>query len=205
MQKLNNLLVIFFIIFLQSNLIYSLDKNEVYNKLKSQYNDLQTISLEFKSDGKYSQTTFFTAKRGNKYRISTNDREIFCNSTTIWNYSVRDKNVIISNVKSSKSPSLEQIFFDFAKNYQPIKFTKNHTSKGKNSSVLELEAKDNRSEQYNQINLILNDIFQIIGIELVKNYKSEKYSVSNIKLNEKLDDKYFEFNKNDKIEIIDLR
>lgn len=199
----------FFIFLFLINYSYSLalDKDEVFNKLKSLYSGLETISFDFSSNSKFGLSASLIAKKGNKYRITMDSREIYCDSKTIWNYSIRDNNVLISTFKDINNNSLEQVFFNFIKNYSPINLYKENNTKGKEDLILELQANDPKNSIYDKINLSIDNKLIINGIVLFKNYQKESFNINNIKLNEKIDDKYFEFNKKnkDKLEIIDLR
>lgn len=203
MQELSKIIILLLIFNISNSL--SNDKDEIFEKLKDKYSNLVSISFDFKSDNKMGLEANITAKKGNKYRITMKERLIYCNSKTVWNYSIRDKNVLISNFNNLKSGSLEQIFFDFVKNYNAIKSSKSINSTGKNYTSIELQAIDKKNADYDSIELQIDDNLSINGIVLVKNYKKESFIISNIKLNDKIDDKYFEFDGNDKIEKIDLR
>lgn len=203
MHELSKLIIV--VLFVNFNLSFSNDKDEVFNRLKDKYSNLETISFDFKSDSKLGISASIVAKKGNKYRITMNERVIYSNAESIWNYSIRDKNVLISKFKNLKSGSLEQIFFDFVKNFKASSLQKTNNSKGENSRMLELVPIDTKNNMYDKIEFSIDDKLNINGIVLVKNYKKESFIISNIKLNEKIDDKYFEFENKDKIEIIDLR
>jgi len=203
MQKLSKIIILLLIFNISNS--FSNDKDEIFNKLKEKYSNLESISFDFKSDNKMGLQASISAKKGNKYRITMKERVIYCNAKTVWNYSIRDKNVLISTFKNLKSGSLEQIFFDFVKNYKAIKSHKSNNSSGKNHTSIELQAIDEKNAAYDSIELQIDDNLSINGIVLVKNYKKESFIISNIKLNEKIDDKYFEFDGNENIEKIDLR
>lgn len=203
MQELSKLIIV--LLMLNFSHSFSNDKDEIFDKLKDKYSNLQTISFDFRSESKMGISASITAKKGNKYRITMNERVIYCNAESIWNYSIRDNNVLISKFKNLKSGSLEQIFFDFVKNYNAGSLKKINNSAGKNSTLLELVPIDTKNPMYDKIELFIDDKLDINGIVLVKNYKKDSFIISNIKLNDKIDDKYFEFENNDKIEIIDLR
>ena len=203
MQELSKFIIV--LMMLNFSLSFANDKDEIFNRLKDKYSNLQAISFDFKSDNKFGISASISAKKGNKYRITMNERVIYCNAESIWNYSIRDKNVLISKFKNLKSGSLEQIFFDFVKNYKASSLQKTNNSAGKNSTLLELVAIEPKTAMYDKIELSIDDKLNIIGIVLVKNYKKDSFIISNIKLNEKIDDKYFEFENKEKIEIIDLR
>lgn len=202
MQKLIKILIYLLLAF---NFLYSQDKNSVFNSLVKEFKDINSIYIEYKSLDIPNLSGSILAKKGNYYKITTNDRLIVCDSKTIWNYSLIDKNVIISNVKNLSSASLENVFFQLIDNYEPTDLNKVTNSKGLTFFELYLKSKDNSTTTFDKIILILNSKNKIEEIKLYEKFRNTNIKIEQINLNVKTDDNTFKFEVNEKMEIIDLR
>jgi len=185
--------------------IYSqTDAEKEYRSLKKIYGDMKTVSFDFTDKNMPNVSGNIIAKKGNKFILDFANRTIYCDGTTIWNYSARDKNVILSNFDShSSETSIETIFFSMMDNHKPLSLTKSINSAGNKLMVLELEFiadKNNRIIlEYYPDNLV------IATVTIINNYVQDTWLINNLKINTELADDRFIFKTNDKLEIIDLR
>ena len=195
---------------LSIDLSAELSKESVNNKLKEKYEDISSISFGFSSLDNYNFKGAIKAKKGNKYILSMPGRDIVSNGKTIWNVATADKKVIISNYEDSGegSLSIENLFFHFLDNYEPTELAKESSSKGKSQYVLTLNpsVSDFQFGNYSQIRLWLsiNDL-NIEQIELSGDYEINTYAIEDIKTNNKIKDRTFDYIPEEEMEIIDLR
>ncbi len=183
------------------------DKDKIFEKLKKQYAELQTISLNFT----LNENTFIkgqlNAKKGNKYILSFGNKIIYCNNKTIWNYSPTNNSVIISNYDdNNESISIEKIFFQFTEDFKAEKLYKNQISNNESSTILELIPKNSNQSDISKIKISINtNNLNISNVVIVSNYNEESWKISNLKLNTNIDDNRFDFKVPENVEIIDLR
>lgn len=203
MLNLSKILLLLLIVNISN--AFAIDKNEIFDKLKAKYSSLETISFDFVNTSSKNIRASITAKKGNKYKMFFNNRIIYCDSKTIWNYSINDHNVLISNYKNHKNGSVEQIFFDFVKSYSPQKISSSSNTQKSKNYLLELIPIEKKNDSFDKIEIAIDDALNIKSFTTIKNYQKNTFELSNIKLNEQIDDKLFIFENKENIEIIDLR
>jgi outer membrane lipoprotein-sorting protein len=183
------------------------DKDKLFEKIKLQYSELQSVSLNFTLNDNSAVKGQLLAKKGNKYILSLGNRKIYCDGKNIWNYIPTNKNVIISSFEEhGESVSIEKIFFQFTNSYKPAKLYKNQSSNSESSSILELVPKNESENEITMIKLNINpNTLDIHNVILVRNYNEESWAISNLKLNPSTADNKFIFNIPEKVETIDLR
>ncbi len=193
-----------------SQLFAQYDKVEVFEKIKKKYGNISAISVDFfnaqDSRVKYS----LKAQKGNKFNLRTDNRRIISNGKTIWNYSVHNKNVIISDFDEGISSfTLDYFFFNVLPQLVPIELKSELSSSMKKNNILLLNYK-NKSELgeagFNYVKLFLSsDFSKIMEIELNGDMGQQNWVIQKIKANPKLKNKLFEFKAPKDVEIIDYR
>lgn len=183
------------------------DKDKLFDRIKSDYSDLKSLSLNFVLNENPAVKGSLMAKKGNKYILTVANRKIYCDGKTIWNYVPENKNVLVSNFEShGESASIEKIFFKFTNNFTPVKLYKNQTGRRGSSRVLELKPTEDNDDDITLIKLIINpDNLDIYSITIVRNYAEESWEISNLKLNPNIADNKFMFVAPENVELIDLR
>ncbi len=197
------LVLIIFNILIQD--VYCLDHSELYNLLKQKYSHLDKISFDYQNAENKNFTGNLIAKSGNKYKINLGNRIIYCDSKSVWNFSILDKNVIISNFNSLKSGSIENLFFDLINKYKSEKLSNINNSKGHSRYLLTLLPIKQDDKLFDKVELFLDQNNNINTVSIIKNYQKETWNIFNVKLNEKVDDILFKFENKNNIEVIDLR
>jgi outer membrane lipoprotein-sorting protein len=180
------------------------DKDELFDNLKGKYKNIKSVSLSFHRKGD-NISGELKAKTGNKYHLSVKNRIFVCNGKTIWNYSSKDKSVVISDYEESNSPiKIEEIFFTFLNKYTPAELRTEQTSSGKSTYILLLKPVE-VTETSKEIKLhIEKDNLNIIALESNNNGNWDLWEID--KLNtKKLSDKLFDFVPPDNTHITDLR
>ncbi len=187
---------------------FSADKNEIYNTLKSKFSGINTIHLRF-YDPVSSVKGDITASKNDKYIINLYERTICSDGNTIWNYSEKDSNVLISSFNSFDSElSVESLFFELLENFEPSKITAYKSSAGVSGYKLHLTSKKDYYNPHNikNIELIINqDNYEIREILYKQDYSEYRWKISDLKINPEIKDSDFRFEIKQGIEVIDLR
>lgn len=195
MQRLTSYFIIFIF---QLNILFAINKKDVLKDLQTKFQNIDNIYFEFHLKNDNSNIGTINAKKGNHYKIVFNNRVIICNGDILWNYSVNDNKVLISNFKQLENVSIESFFFEELKNCSPVSLKSlNIAEKDKK---YELKLKNNKTN-FEYI-LYLNNSYDIVSI-IIGNDELEWY-INNLEINKSSNEKY-EFRTSDKMEIIDLR
>ncbi|MBX3042313.1 MAG: outer membrane lipoprotein carrier protein LolA [Candidatus Kapabacteria bacterium] len=195
------------VIFAKISLFSQMDKDKLFENIKTKYSNLNSLSLNFVLNENSAIKGELIAKKGNKYVLSVSGRKIYCDGETIWNYVPENKNVLISNFEShGETASIERILFEFTNNFVPLKLYKNQTTYGKSVHTLELVPGSEQQDDITMIKLDMNtDTHDIYQISIIRNYAEESWRISNLKINPKIADNQFNFVPKDDVELIDLR
>ena len=121
----------FLILFLLTYSLSAQTKDEVFSKIVKKYKNIGSISFSFQNEEITGFAGILKAKKNNKYIIEANDRIIKCNGKTLWNYSISEKKVIISDFEENyvEENSIETIFFNFLNDYEPNDLKSEQSSK----------------------------------------------------------------------------
>lgn len=185
------------------------DKKAEYNKLVEKYSGLKSLSTKFSIDGNYRVTGSIRAKKGNKYLLDLGNRIVVSNGKTLWNYSKRSNNVVISKFDESNMDfSIEQFFFNYLLAYIPTELKSESKSKGDFYYILRIEP-ENKEKMLLGVNYI--DIkydpknYNIIGLNIAEGNQIQYWRLEDFKINPVLNDSLFEFTPPKDAEIIDMR
>ncbi len=194
MRSLISVLLVFTFVYYS----YPIDKKSLFNDLKQEFNDLNSIEIYFVNRDNPDINGHIIAKKGNKYRITMGDRIISSDGATVWNYSSTQNTVLISNFKEINSSSLENLFFTEINNSKPL--TLNSINSSSKPYTYELSILNEESEV--KYKLFLTDtktIHSVLFDDIDEEWIIEKLN-KNISTPNSFEPK---FNKD--IEIIDLR
>jgi len=182
-------------------------KDNLFEKLKAQYSNLESISLNFTLNENKAVNGQLLAKKGNKYVLSIANRKITCDGNTIWNYVPENKNVLISKFEShNESASIEKIFFEFTKNFKANNLYEPEEDNINSNMMLELVPVGEDGNDITMVRLVLNPgNLSIKRIVIIRNYAEESWNITNLKLNSQVADNKFVFKAPEGVEIIDLR
>lgn len=181
----------------------------VFNELVKKFSSAPSVSFEFALDGNTSFRGSLKSKPGNKYAITTADRKIVSNGKTIWNYSIKDNKVILSEqeVGSIGSISVENVFYSFSSTFKPVSLKRENDSKHGTSLVLHLRS-DKALSQLNieTMQLVLDaKSKQIKAVRLDGTDGKQSWAIKKINTTNKISDSAFEFVPPKNCEVIDLR
>ena len=187
---------------LQSNALYSQNKEQIYNELKTQLTGLKSISFEFSSVDADNLSGKILATK-DKYKMFLPGRIIVSNSKTVWNYSPDQSKVLISTIGDVHSASIQNVFFNIIQNYEPASLKVSTQSTGAKYYELELKSTQN-SDDY----IILNLNYKTKKIQAVNysvNGQSANLTIKNLQFNPKITKSEFEFKPPKGTQVIDLR
>jgi len=205
MKTRNTLLVMAVLLFASAMQSAAKDEmDEVFSSLKKKYKEIKSIELQFHRNGDGVAGTL-KAKTGQKYFLDMKDRAIICNGKTIWNYSKRDKSVVISNYEGDKPQmSIEEFFFSFLDNYQPAEIKQIGNGEDNSGYLLTLKPSAEANAQYKEVKLKIDTASSIKHVEVTTDSGTEGWEIKKL-LTKKLSDKIFEFTPPDNTQVIDLR
>lgn len=155
-------------------------KESVHQTLVDKYSKFKGIQIEFANQNLPEKSTIY-ATYGNKYKIKTPGRTLYCDGVTVWNVDTQKKSVVISSVKQNRNSfSIDEVFFNIIKNYIPNEL-KVIDAKMKRS-VLTLLPKSTESiiQNVNRLNLEVTNK-AISGIVIEMNGQSEYFRIFSIK------------------------
>lgn len=182
----------------------------IYNSLLQKYGSIQTISFDFEMRENHTFKGSIKAELGNKYVMAIPGRVITSNGTTIWNYSAKDKKVIISNYEESnqKTVSIEGFFFSFLKNYKPVSLLKEQASNSQSAYVLLMKPEtDSESENMAQEVRMWVDRKNstISAVQINESGSTQTFNIKKLRVNDNLSESTFEFILPKGAEEIDMR
>lgn len=107
---------------------------DILSAFHCKYRGMKTVSFKFGAPGGMKGT--FAARRGGMYRITTTDRTVVSDGSTVWNATTNTKSVVVSKYQSSSADvSIERVFFDVMNVYRS-----SIASNSGNEIVIRLEA-----------------------------------------------------------------
>ncbi|MFA5833991.1 MAG: outer membrane lipoprotein carrier protein LolA [Bacteroidota bacterium] len=188
-----------------------LSPTEVLKKIQSRYSGMndasasftQTVNLRFKKNGQQNVGTV-KIKKGNKYRLETNQQTIVTDGKTVWMYTPATKQVLKDTFKQNRQPFSPDKFLLGL----PKEFSATHVEKDSQYVVLSLQPTKTGSTT----SLILalkvwvnpeTWIFEKIEIT-DKNSTTTTISLSSIVFNKGIAEKDFQFEISGDMNIVDL-
>ncbi|MCX7737718.1 MAG: outer membrane lipoprotein carrier protein LolA [Candidatus Kapabacteria bacterium] len=213
MQKLNSiirlpllLIILFSTLNFQLNAQYTAET--LFAEIQKTFKNLKSVSFNFLSENNPNLKGNIKAETGNKYFIKMTERHIISNGKIVWNYSLKDKKVIINEIPKNDSEfSIENFFFSFLNNYKP-KDLKKETSSGRGFNYLLTLIPSNPSSENNisSIQLEINQKSLLVSSVQI-NYGNyiDKWNIENLELNPKIKSDIFSFQPTKDMEVIDLR
>lgn len=189
-------------IFFSANMVLSSQtKEDIFEKLKSKFQNIENISFNFKSINDHNLNGQIIADKYNKYSITYPDRKIICDGISVWNYSKNEKQMIISKFKTNSSAAIHSIFFDILKKYHAYDL-KSEVISNKTYYRVYLKSNDN---EVNNITITVSPKNEIFSLNFSIDNSSGNFRILNLKINQKINKKIFEIKTPQGVEIIDLR
>lgn len=199
-------------VFVVSSIYAVSPKEDVHQYLVDKYSNMKTLNVKFKLKDTEMKNVVLEgvvrAKKGNMYHFNIGNRILICNGKDMWNYSIKEKTVILSKFnKNSKDFSFEDIFFSLIKNSKPVNYSKVTHSDGKIFNSLELDLNPELKEKFKitAFKISLDDKKNIKAIEMINGKNIKTWEILDFNLNPDMSDTEFSFNPPKDVELIDLR
>jgi len=185
---------------------------EVMEHVRERYSSLTDASASFLQKtvmrfvkGEQTQTGTAKIKKGNKYRIETEDQKLISDGKTVWMVTLSNNQVLINSYKeNSRLFSPDKFLSGLPDDFSPAGLEEE-----KNLLKLTLEPKESNTQTRQIKSLIawINPVNWLVEkIEYVdRNQTMYLISLSNISLNNGLSDKEFQFVPSKDIKVVDMR
>ena len=183
---------------------------EVQKKMSS-YKDI-SIQFTFRSEKKekfIDEIKGSNLIKGDKYVLKTEQQQVFCDGTTLWNYLPEQKEVTVSKYdKEEDSQMLNplKMIREYEKMYKS-NFVRETVEKGVLIQIIDLTPL--KSSPYYKVRLVLDknkkQIMQVTAYE--KDGMQYTYTIDKFAVNQSLSDEQFAFDisKYSGVEVIDMR
>ena len=165
-------------------------------------------TLENKSNKMKQTQKGVLSLKGNKFKVEVANKEIICDSKTVWTYSSAENEVQINNYNPNENGfNPAQIFTMYEKGFI-YKFVEEKLENGKTVAQIELTPTD-KNKKFFKVKLFIDKVGkQIIRSSVYdKNGNIYTYEVQNFQADVAVNDSYFTFDpaKHPNCEINDLR
>jgi outer membrane lipoprotein carrier protein len=186
--------------------------SEVLDNVRSRYQKMndasaaftQTVKLRYKQN---SQTVSGTVKikKGNKYRIESEQQTIVTDGVTVWMYTPKTKQVIVDRFRSNHQPfSPDKFLTGLPNDFTAVSVTRNDSS-----YILRLQptAKNAALSTVASITVWTSEKeWQVFRIEMIeKNGTSKAISLSHITFNTGINDEAFRFDVTADMHRVDMK
>ncbi|MCI0512005.1 outer membrane lipoprotein carrier protein LolA [candidate division KSB1 bacterium] len=213
MRKINWCLIFGFILLGAQFAFSAITAKEIVKKVKSTYQEIKTISIEFQQNFKWRLAGDSHTLNGKlfikdnlKYRIEMPDNTVVTNGKIAWNYSRTNKQVIIENIKQADTNQLpSNLLLKYSEEYQ-ISLLGEELVNGIACYLLELKTKTG-DDYYQQMKIWISkkDWFTRKIEQLDINQNTNTYLITSITTNQPLDENLFVFATPAGVEEVDLR
>lgn len=193
-------------IILLPGFLFSLEKDKVFEQLRLRFSGLNSLKLQFTILNKGLSGSLLVASP-NKFRLELMkdkqlDRIIISNGQNLWNYSPKEKQVVLSTPNTSEQLDLQNVFADFEKIFVPISLSKENNSQLGSNLTLLLGVKN---EPNQKVKLYLDNKLQIKAVGFANGSENLLYRIQRLQLNVPIKTITFEFKPPKDVEVIDLR
>lgn len=186
---------------------------QIVNNVQDNYNKIEDATIKFAQTvvfplSKVSRTTTGTLyiKKGNKYRIDTEDKVIVTDGKTSWVYLPQSQQVLIDNFRNDKNTiTPEKFLLDVPEDYFAVLLSTNKTPGG-NVYTLRLTPKSDNSF-IRAITIEVEDSSWTIKSAVISDMNDTRYTykVESLKTNTGLPNSEFEFVPPKGAQVVDLR
>lgn len=198
MKTILSLIILFY-----STVSFTQSAESVLKSLQSKFDSITDLSADVtqKSNGKSSLSGKLFFKKENNLRLELGNQTIIADGTTSWNYSKKDKKVIISNYDENGAGllSINYLVYDYPKNCDL-----SLSSEG-SKTVLILKPKSKKNS-LGEVKLVISKD-NLIEKTYITNQSAGTMEVnfSNYKLNQNLSDSKFTFTAPEGTTVVDIR
>ncbi len=164
----------------------------------------QTVFLPFSKLSKTIKGTLYL-KKGNKYKIETDDNVIVTDGKTTWTYMPASKQVVIDNYRDDKNTiNPDKFLLNVPSDYYVVLLTAKQTDQD-TTYTLRLTPKSDNSF-VRSIKIVVTGSWTVSSAELSDmNDNQYTYKVDDLKINPGLADSEFKFSPPKDAQVVDLR
>ena len=187
---------------------------EVLEKVEETYANVEDASAEFTQTvslkyAKIEQTFSGTVmmKKGNKYRIESQEQTIVTDGKTVWAYSPVNKQVLTDSYKENPDAfSPDKFLVGLPKNFRAA-FVDDNAANDHAAYNLKLSPKSGVSKYVKSLKVWIDDAdWSVRSVEYIDmNETRTVYSLKDVRFNNGLPDDRFTFVVPEHVEVIDLR
>jgi chaperone LolA len=189
------------------------DAAELVTKLRKKYDGMSTLSLSFSrttvfavSKARQSSDGRLVLAKGNKYRITFDDRTIVCDGATVWSWSKANGQVVIDRFRDDPNGlTPERLLVNLPAEYAAVLVGKEKVGK-RETAVLKLTPQSS-GRQLRWMKLWVDDdeltILRLQVSDLAENETT--YDLGDIAADAGAADSTFRFTAPPGVEILDLR
>lgn len=209
-----NLVLCFFATQLYAQTAYEKKAADILQNVEQKYKSSKALRAYFVYEmtnavhNIYEKVEGTFVMKGNKYRLSLPEQEVFNNGNTIWTYLKETNEVNISDYDPNTAEITPDKVFTLYKRDYKYTWVERTAERGKIYNVIDLQPID-RSKSHFKIRLVINEESNSIkSFEIFeKNQNRYKYTFNRLEFNVLVDDRYFNFNPAEfpGVEIVDLR
>lgn len=190
-------------LFIAPDIFGGVSKEAVFEALREKIGDAEAVTVECENK-KQSISAELRASKSGKYKLITMQRIIYCDGESIWNYSVFDRRMIVSDYENLGTVSLENLFFALLNDYKPKSISTTFTSSAGKVYKLNIVPKEENPD-YPEVTLWLDrETKDIKKIYYDSSLGKETWDIKRIRLHE-TDDADYRFYPPERTRIIDLR
>ncbi len=168
-------------------------KEAVFNKLKTKYQNINSIEIEFHAEADPRISGILKAELGNKYFLDFEDKIITSNGENIYNFRKPENLLIVSKYgEANQAFAFEKFFFRFLEEYKPISLAKiSASSKG---NYLKLLLEHEKFGKEGQVELRLDPKnYSVTGVGFSIGEVFNLLIIDKISVNKKFKDEIFTF------------
>ena len=191
-----------------ANPLIALDKAEASKYLKTLLKDITTLSFTFEEVSNKKTVGSVQAVKGNKYKIITEGRSIYCDGEKIWNYTRQDNKVLVSQFDANRPNfSIESIFFGLVDKMEIEQFSKELSTKLTKGLYMITFKPDKDFAKKNKISKIkiwMNESKEIQYVAIENNNNMQQWKINKLKVNTKLKSDNFKFTTPKDCKVIEL-
>lgn len=189
---------------------------QVLDKVRDTYDNITDVTAAFTEEVKFKYSNIqqtlsgeLEIKKGNKYRIQTDQQTIVTDGTTVWSYSPVNKQVLIDDYKeNAKTFSPDKFLFSVPTDFQAV-FLDEKKPESSQMYTLKLIPREGTPSAAAVKSLklwVAAKDWSIRKVEYIdKNETQRTYTIHSMSLNTGIPDRNFTFTVPNGVQVVDLR
>jgi chaperone LolA len=187
--------------------------NAILGKVREHYATIQDAELRFTQSVRFPVSRVeqrisgkLWMKKGNRYRVETDDLTVVTDGKTVWSYSHPNNQVLIDSFRiDERTYSPERVLLAAPDDFTPALISREKSPEGE-VAVLKLTPVNPRGFVRALKLWVREDDSMITRVELKDaNDKETTYTVQDVRINQGLNDGIFAYSIPEGVEVVDLR